>query len=903
MLEFQEGFFDQEVRDGFYLDTTMKTLWAAELEVLQKVAEICDRHGLKWYAAYGTLLGAIRHEGFVPWDDDMDIWVKRPDYNILMQVLPKELPDGYLVRSPLTEEGYDQYHTCINSGNGISIAKEWLEQYHGCPFTVGLDIFPLDYLPRDEKERSLQENLLAMTGRIAQLAKNVGRGDFDSKDEGTESNDQKGKASNKEGQKKEDQNIPQEEHAEAEHKNTPKEDVIEEIKLGIEYLEENCKLEIDHQLLEDENWGKLSSELWKWANYLAMMYGEDESDYIVEMFDYIQCPHKKYPKEWFADGYSATFENFMIPIPAGYHQILQYTYGLRGNYLARIKKTGTHEYPFYARQLRQLRQYVKDIHQRAQDVGLVPIGQIKVNEETKELLPEWIPLTLKVDGFRKKIVLSANDPSVYATHGDKALDKLEKAFRAFEEAQESVLLWWRPQPIMKQILDQVSPELGRRYQGILGHYKESGWGICDETDNIGRAVEACDVYYGDMNAILQPFQDAGKPILLSTMNNGEAWKENAERINEYRLFLSMPDFVGDGGWIYFANANSNVLVVADSETGKIEKSVPLAGYPAGIRNMHLRCVQRCNKIYFLPAAAPCLHVYDMDTEEQKICDFLGQERKATVSPGSWGSFVRDDRVYLLPCCSSQGLWSLPAGEDVPVPEKWWRISSDDISPLRHGVMDKNRFYTLAADTCRLYVTDVSSHAVESALLPDEKVQHVAYDGQNFWYTVKGAPDIVCWNMEQGVMDRFLVPYDPYYVSGSLYHMDTYSGICHAGGCLFLLSGDGMFLYTLDQEKRELRTIYALECARGAFFANELTPHFKCCESTLICLLQNAGELLVVDLETLEARQIVESFRADSPVKETIYGQSYELLLDRNALLFEEKEKADLGLLLQHCMKR
>lgn len=57
----------------------------------------------------------------------MDIWVKWPDYNIMMQVLPKKLPAGYQVRSPLAEEGYNQYHTCISSGNSISIAKEWLE--------------------------------------------------------------------------------------------------------------------------------------------------------------------------------------------------------------------------------------------------------------------------------------------------------------------------------------------------------------------------------------------------------------------------------------------------------------------------------------------------------------------------------------------------------------------------------------------------------------------------------------------------------------------------------------------------------------------------------------------------------------------------------------------------------
>ena len=69
MLKFDNSFFRDEVREGFYVSGMMKRCWGACLVVLNEVIEICKRNDIRMFADYGTLLDAVRHGGFIPWDD------------------------------------------------------------------------------------------------------------------------------------------------------------------------------------------------------------------------------------------------------------------------------------------------------------------------------------------------------------------------------------------------------------------------------------------------------------------------------------------------------------------------------------------------------------------------------------------------------------------------------------------------------------------------------------------------------------------------------------------------------------------------------------------------------------------------------------------------------------------
>ena len=92
-MEFLDSYFEDEVREGFYVPSLMKRAWAAQMELLEVVQNICDKHQIPLYAEWGTLLGAVRHKGRIPWDDDIDMCMLREDYEKFSKIIDAELPE------------------------------------------------------------------------------------------------------------------------------------------------------------------------------------------------------------------------------------------------------------------------------------------------------------------------------------------------------------------------------------------------------------------------------------------------------------------------------------------------------------------------------------------------------------------------------------------------------------------------------------------------------------------------------------------------------------------------------------------------------------------------------------------------------------------------------------------
>ena len=139
-------------------DNNLQGIWAIELDLLQKIKSICADYNLEYCAACGTLLGAIRHKGFIPWDDDIDIFLKWSDYKKLLEIAPKECRYPYYFQSIYTDINAMPSACRLRRSDTTGFTK-W--EYDNMPpeYNRGIfiDIFPLFNVPDSESDRVEQK--------------------------------------------------------------------------------------------------------------------------------------------------------------------------------------------------------------------------------------------------------------------------------------------------------------------------------------------------------------------------------------------------------------------------------------------------------------------------------------------------------------------------------------------------------------------------------------------------------------------------------------------------------------------------------------------------------------------------------------------------------------------------
>ena len=296
---FPHSFYEDEIRCDFLIPSMVKRTWAAQLEILSDLDKACEKNGLAYFAEWGTLLGAVRHGGFIPWDDDMDICMKRKDYMYLIENISSILPGDYSIVSFRSNRDFKQMLCRIVSSDHYRFDPQYMKKFSGLPFALGIDIFPLDFMTDDEEyERDREERISLVYGVVNDMA-NLGMSAAD-------------------------------------------------FEQDIRLIEKKCRVFINRG-------GDVLTQL---RNLLEKLFGEvDEKDakYITLFPIWLGSHTYRFPVEYYKEGLRLPFETGSISVPACYDDILNMKYG--SSYMCPVRSGGAHEYPYYEMHVNVLKEH------------------------------------------------------------------------------------------------------------------------------------------------------------------------------------------------------------------------------------------------------------------------------------------------------------------------------------------------------------------------------------------------------------------------------------------------------------------------------------------------------------------------------------------------------------------
>lgn len=143
-MQFEDSFFQEEIREGYVVSEKMKGVWAAELNMLGIFDALCREHNLHYFVEYGTLLGAVRHQGFVPWDNDIDVMMFRDEYEKFNLIAKENICSPYFFQNSYTDSMIMSLSKIRDSRTTAITSYDYPIEYNQGIF---IDIFPFDDIP------------------------------------------------------------------------------------------------------------------------------------------------------------------------------------------------------------------------------------------------------------------------------------------------------------------------------------------------------------------------------------------------------------------------------------------------------------------------------------------------------------------------------------------------------------------------------------------------------------------------------------------------------------------------------------------------------------------------------------------------------------------------------------